>query len=263
VNLKKNTTDESGKQFWSYVERTAARVKDWPEWKLRNMDRPMRALAYLRVSTEEQILGLQAQNEAIRAYATFKGLDLQGTFTDAGVSGRHPLRQRPQGCAFYSRLRRGDHAVIHKLDRAWRNARDCLATVEQWEADGITLHIVDMSLDLSSPMGKCFLTISAAFAEMERNMISVRTKEGLAATARYLGGVPFGWRRGPQGKLEADPGEVATCRLIVGLSSKGHAKKEVPGILQNLNITRRGKPWNRKSVAAILRRGLSFHENDT
>jgi hypothetical protein len=33
VSLKKNTTDESGKQFWSYVERAAARVKDWPEWK--------------------------------------------------------------------------------------------------------------------------------------------------------------------------------------------------------------------------------------
>jgi len=212
---------------------------------------------YTRVSTIEQVLGLRAQDDAILKYATFKSLEISNIFTDRGTSGAHPLLQRPRGNALEKVLKSGDHVIIHKLDRAWRSARDCLNTVERWEENDISLHIVDQQIDTSTPLGKCFLTISAAFAEMERNVISQRTKEGLAATDRHVGGVPFGQQRDliGNGKLIDNPAEQKIIRLISGLYSTGKMKSHIPAHLTQCGIFRRdGTEWTTKSVARVLKR---------
>ena len=63
--------------------------------------------------------------------------------------------------------------VVLKLDRAFRNAVDCLATVEKWDKSRIALHIVDLagnSIDSTTAAGKFMLTVLAGTAEMERNL---------------------------------------------------------------------------------------------
>ena len=109
----------------------------------------MKAICYVRCSTQEQAdsgLGLEAQAERIRAYCTMRNLDLLDIITDAGVSGGKPLASRVGGQQLLNmiRERKADAVVMLKLDRMFRNAGDCLTTVETWERAGVALHVVDL-----------------------------------------------------------------------------------------------------------------------
>jgi site-specific DNA recombinase len=147
----------------------------------------LRAVAYVRVSTEEQAregFSLDAQAERLRAYCTAAGLELVGLVREEGVSGGVPLSERPGG-AHLLRLMT-EHAVTHvvalKLDRLFRDAADCLGQAREWDHSGVALHLVDMggsALCTGSAMGRMFLTMTAAFAELERNLIAERTRAAL------------------------------------------------------------------------------------
>ncbi len=89
----------------------------------------MQAIGYIRCSTHEQAdsgLGLDAQNQRIRAYCTLKDLDLTDIITDAGVSGGKPLAKREGGQRLLATLkqRKASAVVMMKLDRGFRDARD-------------------------------------------------------------------------------------------------------------------------------------------
>ena len=110
----------------------------------------MKAIGYTRCSTNEQAdsgLGLDAQSERIKAYCTMRGIDLADIITDAGVSGGKPLATRDGGQRLLSDLKdkRAEAVVMLKLDRMFRNAGDCLTTVERWEKTGVALHVVDLA----------------------------------------------------------------------------------------------------------------------
>lgn len=203
------------------------------------------AFGYTRVSTTDQELGLVSQDKAIVRYCEFKGLKLLNIYTDRGTSGKHPLAHRPRGAALLRTLQPKQHVVIHKLDRAWRNARDCLATVERWDKEQVTLHIVDMGMDLSTPLGRCFLTIAAAFAEMERAFISQRTKEGLAQSDKVLGNRPYG-------TLE---GELDTLRYAGWLRAQGYSWARAARALDKSGYpSRSGKPWDPEVLRRVMAR---------
>lgn len=120
-------------------------------------------------------------------------------FFDKDVSGAVPLFRRPAGSQMNAMLKRGDHLVVTKLDRAFRSKFDGLETLHSFETRGIAVHVINMGLDMSTPVGKLTVSMLLAFAEFERDMISVRSKEGLAAWRRKGGkkafkGVPHGWK---------------------------------------------------------------------
>src|SRR4051794_20741941 len=146
------------------------------------------AIGYVRVSTEEQSkegVSLEAQQERIKAYAAMRGLELTHIYCEEGVSGKIPLRQRPEGAKLVQALakKRAQHILTLKLDRLFRSAADALDQTAQWDKGKIALHIIDMggsAIDTASAMGKMFFTMMAGFAEMERNLISERTKTALA-----------------------------------------------------------------------------------
>ncbi len=102
----------------------------------------MKAIGYIRCSTNEQAdsgLGLAAQAERIKAYVVLKGLNLVDLITDAGVSGGKPLATRPGGQKLLSAIRehKANAVLMLKLDRGFRNATDCLSTVERWDKSRI------------------------------------------------------------------------------------------------------------------------------
>lgn len=205
----------------------------------------MKVYGYVRVSTADQALGVKAQDDSIRRYAAFKGWKLTNIFTDEAVSGKHPLGQRPRGSALLKALEEGDHLIVHKLDRAWRSSLDCLETVHAFREKGVTLHIVDMGVDLSTPHGKLVVTVMAAFAEMEREMISIRTKEGLAKSDK-----PKGPQSAPYGSL---PGERKTLKRIKEMHEAGWSTVQIARLLP-AKTSRSGKPWDRKTIGRILKR---------
>ncbi|UBS31545.1 recombinase family protein [Altererythrobacter sp. N1] len=134
----------------------------------------MARIGYARVSTEEQNLDLQL------FALTNAGCDR--VFSDHGVSA---LAKRRRGFdQALKALQSGDTFVIWKMDRAFRSLRHALEVFDHFEAAGIEFHVLTEGIDTATPMGKCFYQIRNAFAELERNLISERTKAGLQEARR-------------------------------------------------------------------------------
>lgn len=78
-------------------------------------------------------------------------------------------------------LRPGDTVVVPSLDRLARSVRDACDIVDEIEAAGATLQILDLAVDTASPMGRFMLQLFASVAELERSQIRNRQAEGIAA----------------------------------------------------------------------------------
>ena len=229
----------------------------------------MKAIGYTRCSTHEQAdsgLGLDAQAERIRAYCAMKGLPLVDLITDAGVSGGKPLGKRPGGERLLNaiRQRKADSVVVLKLDRGFRNATDCLNTVEQWEGKRVALHIVDLggnAIDTTSAAGRFMLVVLAGAAEMERNLTRERTRAAMAikkANGERVGAVPFGFDLADDGTTLVDnAAEQAVLADIRAMRSAGKKLKQIADELSDRGVpTKTGKSdrWSHQSVARILKR---------
>lgn len=173
---------------------------------VRNGSAP-RALFYLRVSTDDQ--SVEQQRPTLDAYFAFalspKGFEKGPEFVDEGVSASMPFLSRPGGQRCSLAADRGDCIVIAKLDRAFRNVRDCLAVVDTLAKRGVTFHLLDVPvIDLGSAVGRCCLTMIAAFAEFERGRMCERMRDCYKSRMRRglaYGGKPrYGFRiAGPKG----------------------------------------------------------------
>lgn len=133
---------------------------------------------YVRVSTDEQGAGLAAQKAAILA----AGVDDRHVRVDEGVSGAK--MDRPALNALLEEMRPNDVLVIHKMDRLGRSVRGVLNLIEKIRTRKIELRFLYENIDTTTPHGKFFFVIMLALAEMERDMISARTKTALAEIKR-------------------------------------------------------------------------------
>ena len=134
----------------------------------------MATFAYGRVSTTEQ----SADNQRIEIQAAGHQVDFW--FADT-ISGKTSATQRPQFAALLGQIRNGETLVVAKLDRLGRDAQDVGATVKLLASRKIAVIVLQLGkLDLTSPAGKMMLTMLAAVAEMERDLLVERTQAGLA-----------------------------------------------------------------------------------
>ncbi len=231
----------------------------------------MKAIGYTRCSTNEQAdsgLGLDSQAERIKAYCTMRGIDLADIITDAGVSGGKPLASRDGGQRLLSALkgRQAESVVMLKLDRMFRNAGDCLTTVERWEKNGVALHVVDLggnAIDTTSAAGRFMLVVLAGAAEMERNLTRERTRSAMAvkrANGQRIGSVPYGYDLGPDGaKLVPNEAEQAVIAEIQAWRSARWTLEQIADELTTRSVpTKTGKSecWTHQAVARILRRAF-------
>ena len=148
-----------------------------------------RAIAYVRVSTTRQAdegNSIASQAARIRKYAKGRGLRLMSRdiIIDDGVSGGVPFEQRSGSRLVMKRVESGKfgHLIALNLDRMSRDQIDAVQTIDLLDEEGISVHFVDWfgsSLDTRSPMGRFILQLVAALAEMERGLISERTRDGM------------------------------------------------------------------------------------
>lgn len=135
----------------------------------------MATFAYGRVSTTEQT----TENQKLEIEAA--GYSIDYWFADEGVSGSTQASQRPQFSKMLDKIRDGERLVVTKLDRLGRDAQDVGATIKALAARRIEVIVLQLGkLDLTSPAGKLMLTMLAAMAEMERDLLIERTQAGLA-----------------------------------------------------------------------------------
>ena len=132
----------------------------------------MELVGYARVSTREERQVFDRQIDALRAAGCRRIFDDRG-------SGANADRPGLKACLDY--LRKGDVLVVLDLDRLGRLAGELIRLVDELEGRGIGFRALNADFDTTTPMGRAFLQIQAAFAEMERNVIRQRVKEGIAA----------------------------------------------------------------------------------
>ena len=136
-------------------------------------------IGYIRVSTAEQ--------NTIRQEILMKELGVDEVYIDK-MSGKNT--NRPQLNAMLDYVRRGDTVIVSEISRFARNTRDLLELIEILNTKGVEFISKKEAIDTTTPTGKFMLTIFGAVAELEREYILQRQREGIAAAkdaGKYTG----------------------------------------------------------------------------
>jgi DNA invertase Pin-like site-specific DNA recombinase len=137
---------------------------------------------YARVSTDDQ-------NPALQLAALKKaGCKPENIFKDAGISGA--TTKRPALLRCLKVLQDGDTLTVWKLDRLGRSLRDLITMLDDLKQRGVKFRSLTEHIDTDTPTGRAMWQMIGVLAELERSMISERTRAGVKAAQRR--GVKFG-----------------------------------------------------------------------
>jgi len=155
-------------------------------------------IGYIRISTQEQ--------NTIRQEVMMEALGVDELYIDR-ASGKNA--QRPELQKMMEYVRRGDTVIVESISRFARNTKDLLELVERLSTKGVEFVSQKEAIDTTTPTGKFMLTIFGAVAELEREYILQRQREGIdiaKANGIYKGRKPIEppefsqvvarWRRG-------------------------------------------------------------------
>lgn len=230
---------------------------------------------YLRVSSEEQaqsMHGLNAQEDAARAYAARMGWEVIGVFVDAGVSGSVGLEQRPAMLEAIAALKRGGVFLVSKRDRIGRLDPMAMAMIEAAvrRCGARIVSAAGEGTENDDPSSVLMRRMIDAFAEYERLIIGARTKAALQAKTRRGektgGAIPFGFERGSDKVAMTSDGPVITKTLVPcvaeqavidevrQLRAAGKTLQEIAADLNTRGIGRRGGKWDHTVLSRLLRK---------
>lgn len=204
----------------------------------------MKVIGYLRVSTSGQEYGIDAQRTAITATAEQRGWDVIWV-EDAGKSGKDI--NRPGITFALSLLKRGEAEalVVSKLDRLSRSLADFARLLETANRQGWGVVAIDLAIDTTTPTGELLANIMAAVSRWERQMIGIRTKEGLAE-AKKAGkriGAPVIMDAQTESRILKERAEGRTLRGI----ADGLNRDSVP-------VAGNGKQWYPSTIGYVVKR---------
>ena len=191
--------------------------------RLRSGQTVLRAVDYLRVSTEEQAkgYGIAYSGKKTSKYIAGKGWEHVGTFVDEGVSGALESHEREDLRRLMEEARKVprpfDIVAVNEGRAIGRTGRAFWKWVWELQELGIFVAVVKRDYDNSTPEGESQMRKDADYAEDERNIIRERTQGGIQEKAQeggYIGGkVPFGYRV-QEGRLVLDVcDDGADCQI--------------------------------------------------
>ena len=236
----------------------------------------VRCAIYTRKSTDEGLdqdfNSLDAQREAGEAYIASQrgeGWECIGDrYDDGGYTGGN--MERPAFKRLMADIDAGriDCVVVYKVDRMSRSLLDFTRIMEMLEKHGVSFVSVTQQFNTTSSMGRLTLNILLSFAQFEREIISERTRDKIAATRRkgkWTGGMPvLGYDIAPEGgRLLVNEDEAVKVRSIFELyierMSLIDTVKELDtrGWVNKRWTTKKGherggKPFNKNSLFKLL-----------
>lgn len=220
---------------------------------------------YLRVSTDEQAeygVSLPSQESRIIAYCQSQGWILHDLYIDDGYSGKNLNRPAMQQLIANAKEQKIDAVIVIKLDRLSRRQKDVLYLLEDiFEPNKVGFKSVSEPFDTTTPFGKAAIGMMAVFAQLERETIVERVREGkkeAAKQGRFMGGpIALGYKFNHHSKqLEINDIEAETIRFIFSeylTSGKGY--QHIANCLNERHTPTpsTAKEWLRSTVRAILR----------
>jgi DNA invertase Pin-like site-specific DNA recombinase len=224
---------------------------------------PRLAVCYVRVSTEDQKLGPEAQRAAVEAWAAREGVQVAAWHVDQGVSGGSDLGDRPALVAALGELRAlgAGVLVVAKRDRLARDVY-VAATIERAVATGGARVVsADGTANGDTPADQFMRSILDAAAAYERALIRARTKAALAAKrarGERSGEVPYGFHAVEGGRLEADEAEQAVLGVVAELRTAGLSHRAIVTELGVRGlVSRAGRPFAKTQIARMLARAAA------
>jgi len=169
---------------------------------------------YARVSTDDQ-------NPALQLVA-LKKAGCHKVFKDEGISG--VATKRPALARCLKTLQVGDTLIVWKLDRLGRSLRDLIAMLDELRDRGVRFHSLTEAIDTETPTGRAMWQMIGVLAELERSLITERTRAGVKAAQSR--GVKFGR------KPKLTTLQIAHARTLV------ESGKAVSEVAQLLNVDR-------------------------
>ena len=146
---------------------------------------------YARVSTDDQNPALQL--------AALKNAGCKTVFQDYGLSGA--TTKRPALLRCLKKLEQGDTPIAWKLDRLGRSLRDLITMLDELKQRGVKFRSLTEAIDTETPTGRAMWQMIGVLAELERSLISERTRAGVKAARTR--GVKFG-RKPKLGEQQID-----------------------------------------------------------
>jgi len=222
----------------------------------------MNAVAYCRVSTREQGesgLGLEAQRAAIIAFAVREGITVETWYTEVETGkGSDALDRRPKLAEALRQAARGRMPVlVSKLDRLSRDVHFISGLMSNRAEFIVT--------ELGRQNDPFVLHLFAALAQKERQLISERTKAGLAVAKAQ--GVKLGTSRCPpttqqlaaagaaQSAIADEFAKFVRPHLIVAMTEAGgNYERAAKTLNEGRQMSARSKLWERRSVSAAVKR---------
>jgi DNA invertase Pin-like site-specific DNA recombinase len=173
------------------------------------------AAIYVRVSTPDQ--HVESQLYDLRELAAQRGFEVVHEYEDRGVCGKKARRPGLDALMADARRKRFSVVLVAAFDRIARSTRNFLQVIDELDSMGIEFISRRENVDTSGPMGRLFVTIISAIAELERSLVVDRVKSGMRRAK--LEGRQIG-----RSRLDVDRGQVVQDRRS-GMSLTQVAKR--------------------------------------
>ncbi len=218
----------------------------------------MKAIAYLRVSTQSQVVdgvSLEAQEAKCRAWCQLNDTQLAGIYTDQGISGKKANNRNGLQAAL-KELNNGDVLLVFSLSRLSRSTKDTLEIAELLAKRGADLVSLCERIDTTSSSGRMVFRLLAVLSEFERDQVSERTRAALQHKKQNLqrvGTIPYGFDA-DGGNLLPNYDELGIVAKMRELRDTGSSYHNIASALNDLGARPKNgaKLWYKATVRRIL-----------
>ena len=214
------------------------------------------AVIYARYSSHNQRdVSIEQQVKVVRGFAEEQGLQIAEVYADRAISGTTDNRPEFQRMIRDSKARAFQYVIVYSLDRFARDRFDSVTYKRVLKDHGVRVlsameHITD------DPSGILMEAVLEGLAEYYSKELSTKIRRGLQDNAEkcmVTTSLPFGYRKGPDGKYQIEPAEAEVVREIF---NRVYSHDLLSDIYQDLNArgirTKHGAQWNKSSFNKLL-----------
>jgi len=243
-----------------------------PQPKDSGAPKQRRCAIYTRKSTEEgldqEFNSLDAQREACAAYITSQRHEgwvmLPDHYDDGGFTGGNMDRPGLKQLLAEVKAGRVDVIVVYKVDRLTRALSDFAKIVDVLDAAGASFVSITQAFNTTSSMGRLTLNVLLSFAQFEREVISERVRDKIAASKRkgmWMGGrVPLGYDV-VERKLVVNKSEAELVRHIMRTYLRANSVRELAFMLAQEKLLSKVQKWSSGRIVGgkPFGRGALYH----
>jgi DNA invertase Pin-like site-specific DNA recombinase len=217
----------------------------------------MQVVGYIRVSTDEHSLSVDAQQPALERWCQAHQASLMAVYADVGVSGGTPLEKRPGLLSALNALIHGRMVLVVRRDRLARDTLTAAMCEKIAQKAGASICTVTGEGNGIEPEAQLMRTILDAFAQYENALMALRTKAGLARTrerGERIGIVPYGWPLDADGvHLISYAPERAVITVVRALRTSRLSYRAIADELNRRGmVNRAGGRFNHTQVVRML-----------